>query len=63
MKYIFIFLMISLLFFNNHLFANEVKNMEGFWFECEFSGKTQPPEDNCKMLDDDGFLFKKILSC
>ena len=38
-------------------FANEIKELKGYWFECEFSGKTKPPNDNCKMLDDDGFLF------
>ena len=30
---------------------------DGLWFECEFSGRTAPPDDNCAMLDDDGFLF------
>lgn len=29
----------------------------GVWFECEFAGRTTPPEDGCAMLDDDGFLF------
>ena len=58
MKNIFNFLIILFLFFSNHLFANDVKNMKGFWFECEFSGKTSPPVDNCKMLDDDGFKFE-----
>ena len=38
-------------------FANEIKELKGYWFECEFSGKIKPPNDNCKMLDDDGFLF------
>ena len=29
----------------------------GAWFECEFAGRTSPPEDGCSMLDDDGFAF------
>ena len=47
-----------LILLSNFSFANEIKELKGYWFECEFSGKTEPPEDNCKMLDDDGFLFK-----
>ena len=27
----------------------------GTWFFCEFAHSQIPPEDNCKMLDDDGF--------
>ena len=34
-----------------------IDNMEGVWFECEFAGKTSKPQDNCKMLDNDGFIF------
>ena len=30
---------------------------DGTWFECEFAGRTSPPEDDCAMLDDDGFIF------
>ena len=31
--------------------------LSGAWFECEFSGKTTAPSDNCEMLDNDGFIF------
>lgn len=30
---------------------------DGAWFECEFAGRTTPPQDDCSMLDDDGFMF------
>jgi len=30
---------------------------DGIWFECEFAGRTTPPDDGCAMLDDDGFIF------
>ena len=42
-------------------FANAKENLvlKGYWFECEFSEKTTPPKDQCDMLDDDGFNFKK----
>lgn len=36
----------------------EVSAWDGLWFECEFSGKQAPPQDDCAMLDDDGFLFE-----
>ncbi len=52
------FLTFYIIILSNFSFANEIKELKGYWFECEFSGKTKPPEDNCKMLDDDGFLFK-----
>ena len=38
-----------------HSFA--IDNMEGAWFECEFAGKTSKPLDDCKVLDNDGFIF------
>ena len=31
-----------------------VEKLDGAWFECEFSGKTSQPTDNCEMLDNDG---------
>ena len=34
-----------------------VEKLDGAWFECEFSGKTTQPTDNCQMLDNDGFIF------
>ena len=42
-------------------FANAKKSLvlNGYWFECEFSEKTDPPKDECEMLDDDGFNFKE----
>ena len=30
---------------------------DGLWFECEFASRQAPPQDECAMLDDDGFLF------
>ena len=35
----------------------ESKAWDGLWFECEFASRQAPPADECKMLDDDGFLF------
>lgn len=29
--------------------------LQGVWFTCEFAKRTTPPEDGCKMLDDEGF--------
>ena len=40
-------------------YAKENLVLKGYWFECEFSGKTVPPKDQCEMLDDDGFTFKE----
>ena len=40
---------------NFHAFG--IESLEGAWFECEFSGKTTAPSDNCNMLDNDGFIF------
>ena len=45
---------------NSKAFA--VEKLEGAWFECEFSGKTSIPTDNCKMLDNDGFIFSKNIA-
>ena len=39
-------------------YAKENLVLKGYWFECEFSGKTVPPKDQCEMLDEDGFNFK-----
>lgn len=33
------------------------KFWNGAWFECEFASRTAPPDDDCAMLDDDGFRF------
>ena len=57
MKTIFLFLTSYLLI--NSSIAAEIKNLDGFWFECEFGNKTTPPVDQCNMLDDDGFKFEK----
>jgi hypothetical protein len=29
--------------------------LEGVWFTCEFATRTGPPDDQCKMFDDEGF--------
>ncbi len=45
--------------FANLSYSDVSKNLEGYWFQCEFSGKKTSPDDNCKMLDNDGFKFEK----
>ena len=50
-------LIVTLLFFNFSFKVFAVEKLDGAWFECEFSGKTSKPTDNCKMLDNDGFIF------
>ena len=30
-------------------------NIDGDWFSCEYAHSRIPPEDDCRMLDDDGF--------
>mgnify|MGYP001489275441 FL=1 len=52
-------LIVTLLFFNFSFKVFAVEKLDGAWFECEFSGKTSQPTDNCKMLDNDGFIFSK----
>ena len=27
----------------------------GFWFTCEFANRQRPPDDSCRMFDDEGF--------
>ena len=53
---IFTLMILSFLYSNYH--ANAVQELTGAWFECEFSGKTTKPTDDCKMLDNDGFIFE-----
>ena len=36
--------------------TGQTKNLDGAWFACEFAHSQIAPDDNCKMLDDDGFL-------
>ena len=50
-------LIVTLLFFNFSFKVFAVEKLDGAWFECEFSGKTSQPTDDCKMLDNDGFIF------
>ena len=50
-------LIVTLLFFNFSFKVFAVEKLDGAWFECEFSGKTSQPTDNCEMLDNDGFIF------
>ena len=50
-------LIVTLLFFSFSFKVFAVEKLDGAWFECEFSGKTSQPTDNCKMLDNDGFIF------
>lgn len=39
-----------------------VQELKGAWFECEFSGKTSKPTDDCNMLDNDGFIFNEKIA-
>ena len=50
---------LTLLFLNLSFEVFSVEKLDGAWFECEFSGKTSQPTDNCQMLDNDGFIFSK----
>ncbi len=45
--------------FASSSFSYELKGLDGYWFQCEFSGKNTPPDDDCIMLDNDGFKFEK----
>ena len=51
-----------LLFFFLSFKTYAVQELKGTWFECEFSGKTTKPTDDCKMLDNDGFIFNKNIA-
>mgnify|MGYP003321914168 FL=1 len=55
-------LIVTLLFFNFSFKVFAVEKLDGAWFECEFSGKTSQPTDNCKMLDNDGFIFSNNIA-
>jgi hypothetical protein len=35
-----------------------VMDVDGAWFSCEFAHSQIPPNDGCKMLDDDGFMVQ-----
>ena len=52
-------MILTLLFLNLSFEVFSVEKLDGAWFECEFSGKTSQPTDNCQMLDNDGFIFSK----
>ena len=55
-------LIVTLLFFNFSFKVFAVEKLDGAWFECEFSGKTSQPTDNCEMLDNDGFVFSNNIA-
>ena len=55
-------LIVTLLFFNFSFKTFAVETLDGAWFECEFSGKTSQPTDNCEMLDNDGFIFSNNIA-
>ena len=55
-------LIVTLLFFNFSFKFFAVEKLDGAWFECEFSGKTSQPTDNCEMLDNDGFIFSNNIA-
>ena len=39
--------------------SSEIQNLDGIWFICEYSISNDPPDDNCEMLDNDGFLVEQ----
>ena len=41
--------------------SSEIQNLDGIWFICEYSVSNNPPNDNCEMLDNDGFLIEQGL--
>ncbi len=41
--------------------SSEIQNLDGIWFICEYSVSNNPPNDNCEMLDNDGFLVEQGL--
>ena len=53
-------LILLFLFLSSKIYA--VQELKGAWFECEFAGKTSKPNDDCKMLDNDGFIFNKNIA-
>ena len=55
-------LIVTLLIFNFSFKVFAVEKLDGAWFECEFSGKTSQPTDNCEMLDNDGFVFSNNIA-
>ena len=57
-----IFTPLILLFFLVIFKTHAVQELKGAWFECEFSGKTSKPTDDCNMLDNDGFIFNKNIA-
>jgi len=45
----------SILLLTNQALAKNNDLSNGIWFICEFAHSQIPPEDDCNMLDDDGF--------
>lgn len=39
--------------------AGEPGSVDGPWFLCEYAHSKIPPSDQCRMMDDDGFLLKE----
>ena len=36
-------------------FTVDGEDWPGFWFTCEFANRQRPPDDGCRMFDDEGF--------
>jgi len=36
-------------------FTVDGEDWPGFWFTCEFANRQRPPDDSCRMFDDEGF--------
>ena len=57
-KFFYVFIILFLINFLNQIVFAKDSNINGIWFECEFSIFGAIPLDSCKMLDDDGFLVE-----
>jgi len=58
----FFIIIISLIIVSINKQSFALERLTGVWFECEFSGKTSKPTDDCNMLDNDGFIFKNNIA-
>lgn len=48
-------------FAGTSLYASQsatLPKIEGVWFTCEFATRKGPPDDGCKMFDDEGFAVE-----
>ena len=57
-KFVLLFLALNLFSSTGTRADPEKIKLDGLWFTCEFAHSKIPPPDNCKVLDDDGFLVE-----